>query len=107
MIVKYCIAHFHLVHFEVLDGIKYIDGVWKAEVSSAISVAALDVLTTPYGLVGRASIRAQNHRQGSAWDELASLVAPTRLRVGHDWLELPSTLCGVELNLSFRTGIKS
>ena len=77
MIVKCCIAHSHLVHFEVLDGVKYIDGVWKAEVSSAISVAALDVLTTPYGLVGRAAFAPKITRQGSAWEGVASLVAPT------------------------------
>jgi hypothetical protein len=76
MIVKCCIAHFHLVDFEVLDGIKYIDGVWKAEVSSAISVACLDVLTTPYGLVGRAAFAPKSPGKGRPGMDLQAWLHP-------------------------------
>lgn len=63
-------------------------------------------LTAPYGLVGRAAFAPKSPGKGRPGRDLQAWLHPPSCFVGHDWLELPSTFCGVELNLSFRTGIK-
>ena len=81
-IVECYIAHFHLVHFEVLGGINQLR---VCESRGLFNKSRL--LPIRPSLVAQRS--RPNHRQGSAWDGLASFGCTHLTACRHDWLELP------------------